>query len=64
VLLSHPGRIFSRDELIKLAFPDDFDGFDRTIDSHIKNLRSKLEDDSRNPAYIHTVHGMGYKFET
>jgi DNA-binding response OmpR family regulator len=61
-LISYPGKVFSRDELIELVFDHDFDGFDRAIDSHIKNLRHKLEDDSRRPVYVKTVHGMGYKF--
>ncbi|MFV0552454.1 MAG: response regulator [Anaerorhabdus sp.] len=57
-----PNRTYTRDELIQYAFHEDFDGFDRTIDSHIKNLRSKIETDSANPNYIVTVRGVGYKF--
>ncbi len=57
-----PNRTYTRDELIRYAFNSDFDGFDRTIDSHIKNLRSKIETDSTNPIYIVTVRGVGYKF--
>lgn len=57
-----PNRTYTRDELIQYAFNSDFDGFDRTIDSHIKNLRSKIETDSTNPIYIVTVRGVGYKF--
>jgi DNA-binding response OmpR family regulator len=60
-LTGSPGRIFSREELIELALGD-FDGFDRTIDVHIKNLRRKIETDPREPVYVLTVHGMGYKF--
>ncbi|MDD4716418.1 MAG: helix-turn-helix domain-containing protein [Oscillospiraceae bacterium] len=41
---------------------NEFDGFDRVIDTHIKNLRQKIEDSSRSPVYIMTVHGTGYKF--
>lgn len=62
VLMKYPGRVFSREDLIAKALGDDFDGFDRTIDSHIKNIRQKIEDDPRNPVYIVTVHGLGYKF--
>lgn len=61
-LMKYPGRVFSRDHLIELALGLDFEGYDRAIDSHIKNLRQKLEDDPKNPVYILTVHGLGYKF--
>lgn len=61
-LLSRPGKAFTRDELIALALGDGFDGFDRAVDSHIKNLRQKIEDDPRQPVYVHTVHGLGYRF--
>ncbi len=57
-----PGRVFSRNDLIDLALGEDYLGFDRSIDSHIKNLRQKIEDDTKNCRYILTVHGMGYKF--
>jgi DNA-binding response OmpR family regulator len=62
VLASNPGRIFSREDLIAHALGDDFSGFDRTIDAHVKNLRQKIEADPRRPRYLLTVHGMGYKF--
>lgn len=61
-LASHPGKTFTRDELILAAFNDDFEGFDRTVDSHIKNIRQKIENDPKNPCYILTVHGVGYRF--
>lgn len=61
-MASHPGKIFTRDELISIVFGDEHDSFDRIIDTHIKNLRKKLEEDSRVPVYIKTVHGIGYKF--
>ena len=64
VLASSPGRIFSREELISRALGDDFDGYDRTIDAHIKNLRQKVEMDPRQPRFIHTVHGLGYRFSS
>ncbi len=63
-LAANPRRTFSRDELITHALGGiDFDGFDRTVDAHIKNLRQKIETDPRAPRYIHTVHGMGYRFD-
>jgi len=58
----NPGRVFSREELISRALGDDFDGSDRTIDAHVKNLRQKIETDPHAPDYIHTVHGIGYRF--
>jgi len=61
-LASHPGRVFARDELIRYAIGEDFSGFDRTVDAHIKNLRKKLERDPNTPRYILTVHGVGYRF--
>ena len=64
VLAASPGRIFSRDQIVERALGSDYDGFDRTVDAHVKNLRRKLEQDPRRPRYVLTVHGMGYKFET
>jgi len=61
-MIKYPKKIFTREELIEVAFGANYDGFDRTIDSHIKNLRSKIEDDTTNPIYIVTVRGIGYKF--
>lgn len=58
-----PYRIFSREDLIVYALQDDFDGFDRSIDTYIKGLRRKIEDDRKNPKYIITKHGIGYSFE-
>jgi DNA-binding response OmpR family regulator len=60
--VKYPGRLFSRDDLIAAAFGDEFDGFDRSVDAHVKNLRRKIETDPRQPAYVLTVHGLGYKF--
>ena len=62
-LLTNPGQIFSREQLVNRAFGMDYDGFDRTIDTHIKNLRQKIENDPKNPIYILSVYGMGYKFQ-
>ena len=60
--LKYPKKIFTREEFIRDAFHEDFDGYDRVIDTHIKNLRKKIEDDPKRPVYIQTVHGVGYKF--
>jgi DNA-binding response OmpR family regulator len=62
LLMGRPEKIFTRDEIIAGISGDDYDGFDRAIDSHIKNLRQKIGDDSRSPRYILTVYGMGYRF--
>ncbi len=62
-LASFPQRVFSREDLVKSAFGNAFDGYDRTIDAHIKNLRKKIEPDPREPKYIVTVYGAGYKFQ-
>lgn len=61
-LTKYPRRVFSREDLITAAFGMDFDGYDRVIDTHIKNLRKKLEDDPRAPIYLKTVRGTGYQF--
>ena len=61
VLVKEPGRVFSRAQLIEKALGCDFEGFDRTIDVHILNLRRKLEPDPSDPRYIKTVYGAGYK---
>jgi len=60
-LIKEPGRVFSRAQLIESALGHDFEGFDRTIDVHILNLRRKLEPDPSHPKYIKTVYGAGYK---
>ena len=61
-LVKYPKKVFTREELIVMAFGDDFEGFDRTVDTHIKNLRQKIETDPKTPKYILTVHGIGYRF--
>lgn len=61
-MVKYPKKVFTREELISLVFGHDFDGFDRTIDTHIKNLRQKIETDPKNPQYVLTVHGVGYRF--
>lgn len=62
VLAGNPGRAFSRSELIERALGYDFEGFDRTIDVHVLNLRRKIEPDPSHPRYIKTVYGVGYRF--
>jgi DNA-binding response OmpR family regulator len=62
ILSSNKGKVFTREELIERIMGIDFQGFDRTIDVHIKNIRKKIEEDSRNPKYIVTVTRIGYKF--
>jgi two-component system alkaline phosphatase synthesis response regulator PhoP len=60
-LMEEPDHTFTRGELIERAFGYTYEGLERTIDSHIKNLRRKLEVDPRNPRYIQTVYGVGYR---
>jgi DNA-binding response OmpR family regulator len=62
ILSSNKGKVFTREELIERIMGIDFQGFDRTIDVHIKNIRKKIEEDSRNPKYVLTVTRIGYKF--
>lgn len=57
-----PNRIFTREQLITYALNDNFDGFDRSIDSHIKSIRRKIEPNRSKPRYFITVFGIGYKF--
>ena len=60
-LLLNPNKTFTRNEIIELSFGYDYDAFDRAIDTHIKNIRQKVEDDPKNPKFIKTVYGLGYK---
>ena len=62
LLVTTPQKTFSRDEIITAVKTDDYDGFDRTIDSHIKNLRHKIEDDPKAPRFVVTAHGFGYRY--
>lgn len=62
ILLTNPEQVFSREQLVEKALGMDYEGFDRTIDTHIKNIRHKIEDNPKEPKYIVTVYGMGYKF--
>ncbi|SHH64829.1 response regulator transcription factor [Clostridium grantii] len=61
-LVNFPGRIFSREELLEKAMDGFNDSFDRSIDTHIRNIRKKIEFDAKNPEYIKTIYGAGYKF--
>jgi two-component system, OmpR family, alkaline phosphatase synthesis response regulator PhoP len=62
VLAREPGRTFTRAQLVDLLYDHAFDGYDRTVDAHIKNLRRKTEPDPREPRFIITVYGVGYRF--
>jgi two-component system OmpR family response regulator len=61
-LASTPQKVFSREELVQKALGYQFEGYERSIDAHVKNIRHKLGDDSRTPLYIQTVYGVGYRF--
>jgi two-component system alkaline phosphatase synthesis response regulator PhoP len=61
-LAARPGRVFSRLQLLEESQGDAYEGYERTIDAHIKNLRAKIEPDTKNPYYIETVFGIGYRF--
>ncbi len=63
VLAKHPGRAFTRAQLVEYVYDIAYTGYDHAIDSHIKNLRRKIEPDSHSPQYIITVYGVGYKLE-
>jgi DNA-binding response OmpR family regulator len=62
LLMASPGRVFSRMDLLAELQGTDFEGVARTIDVHVRNLRAKIEPDPRNPRYIETVFGIGYRF--
>jgi two-component system, OmpR family, alkaline phosphatase synthesis response regulator PhoP len=62
-LANQPKRVLSRMQIMEQALGESFEGYERTIDAHIKNLRIKLEPNPKKPVYIHTVFGVGYKFE-
>jgi DNA-binding response OmpR family regulator len=61
LLMESPGYAFTRDELLEKALGIAYEGMGRTLDSHIKNLRRKIEPDPKNPTYIQTIYGVGYK---
>ena len=60
-LAAYPGRVYSRFELVDRVLGDDYDGSERTIDVHVKNLRKKIEPDPARPRYVETVIGVGYR---
>ncbi|HEM62373.1 MAG TPA: response regulator transcription factor [Chloroflexi bacterium] len=62
-LMEDPGRAYTRSQLLESVQGYAYEGYERTIDVHIKNLRQKIEEDARNPQRIKTVYGIGYKFE-
>ena len=63
MFIREPGRVFTRDQIIDRVFGYDFDGFDRTVDAHVSNLRRKVHQASpKGRKYVHTVYGVGYKF--
>src|SRR5512135_3375221 len=61
-LASLPGKVFTREELVEKALGYEFEGYERSIDAHIKNIRQKLEDDPKQPSFIITIYGVGYRF--
>ncbi len=63
VLMEKSGYVFTRSELISRSLGSDYEGTDRTLDSHIRNLRKKIEPDPKEPTYIQTVYGVGYRME-
>lgn len=63
MLMENPSYVFTRSELIENALGYSYEGMERTLDSHIKNLRRKIGDNPKEPAYIHTVYGIGYRME-
>lgn len=62
LLVKSPGRVYSREQIISYALEDEFDGFERSLDCYIKNIRRKLEPEGKEPRYFVTVYGVGYKF--
>ena len=61
-LASAPGKVFTREDLVEKALGYQFEGYERSIDAHIKNIRHKIEDDPKNPSFIITIYGVGYRF--
>ena len=64
MLIREPQRVFTRDQIIDRVFGYDFDGFDRTVDAHVSNLRRKLKNGGDNSGCISTVYGVGYRFDS
>ena len=63
VLVAHPGKVYSREELLERIWGYEYDGDTRTVDVHIRHLRLKVERDPSNPEYIETLRGIGYRFK-
>lgn len=63
VLIAHPGKVYSRDELLERIWGYEYDGDTRTVDVHVRHLRLKVERDPSNPEYIETLRGIGYRFK-
>lgn len=61
-LASYPGKVFTREELVEKALGYKFEGYERSVDAHIKNIRQKIEEDVKNPGFIITIYGVGYRF--
>jgi len=61
-LAREPGRVFTRSQLLDAVHGVAFESYERAIDAHVKNIRRKLESDPREPRYLQTVHGVGYRF--
>ena len=61
LFMEHPGRVYTRGEILRDVFDTQFEGYQRTVDVHIKNIRKALESDQANPRYIQTVWGVGYR---
>ena len=62
-MAAHPGRVYSRLQLLEIASGEAFEGYERTVDAHVKNIRRKLGEDTKHPRYLRTVIGVGYKVE-
>jgi DNA-binding response OmpR family regulator len=62
VLAANPTKVYTREELVDKALGYQFEGYERSIDAHIKNIRQKIEPDTRHPVFIQTVYGVGYRF--
>lgn len=63
LLASNPGKIYTRDQILKLAIKESYEKLDRAVDNHIKNIRKKIEKELGDSKIIKTVYGVGYKFE-
>jgi two-component system, OmpR family, alkaline phosphatase synthesis response regulator PhoP len=62
-LAAHPGRVYTRMQLMEATQGDAYEGYERTVDAHVKNVRRKLGDDPKQPRFVHTVFGVGYKLD-